>query len=78
MSEEQQARYEAYRRSKFPKAAVKRVMYSLSYDEVVPQELTRLLGHQVGELTAVAVAGATRVFVGELMEEGNSHKSCSQ
>eukprot|EP00656_Telonema_subtile_P017197 TRINITY_DN19185_c0_g1_i1.p1 TRINITY_DN19185_c0_g1~~TRINITY_DN19185_c0_g1_i1.p1 ORF type:complete len:168 (-),score=45.17 TRINITY_DN19185_c0_g1_i1:211-714(-) len=56
MSESQQLRYEKYRRSGFPKAAMKR-------------ELHKVLGQNVGELVAISFSGVAKVFVGELVEE---------
>uniref|UniRef100_A0A1I8A1P4 Transcription initiation factor TFIID subunit 11 n=1 Tax=Steinernema glaseri TaxID=37863 RepID=A0A1I8A1P4_9BILA len=50
------ARYEAYRRSSFPKSAIRRLIY----------QTTRA---QASRNVVIAVAGLAKMFTGELVEE---------
>ncbi|KAL3316852.1 Dolichyl-diphosphooligosaccharide-protein glycosyltransferase subunit dad1 [Cichlidogyrus casuarinus] len=60
-SEDQLNRFETFRRATFAKACVKRVMHSV-------------LNTTVNQNVAIAMAGMTKVFVGELLDEAFAYR----
>ncbi|XP_051515847.1 transcription initiation factor TFIID subunit 11 isoform X1 [Myxocyprinus asiaticus] len=79
-SEEQLNRYEMYRRSAFPKAAIKRVRPSprQSHKKGVPVAtiflhhenlIQSITGSSVSQNVIIAMSGISKVFAGEIVEE---------
>lgn len=79
-SEEQLNRYEMFRRSAFPKAAVKRVSFIHPIAQQIvtwmcclsSQLIQSITGTSVSQNVVIAVSGIAKVFVGEIVEEGES------
>lgn len=79
---EQLDRYEMYRRSAFPKAAIKRVSSSslqsarLLHCRISTylslQLMQTITGSSVSQNVVIAMSGISKVFVGEVVEEGES------
>lgn len=55
-TEDQLDRYEMFRRAAFPKASIRRVMQAVA-------------GSTVGQNVVISMAGITKVYVGEVIEE---------
>ncbi len=80
-TEEQLDRYEMFRRAAFPKAAIKRVMQSItgsSFTSVLEEpprnphamhvDFMPNSGTSVGQNVVISMAGISKVFVGEVIE----------
>ena len=84
-TEEQLDRYEMYRRSAFPKAAIKRVcfLFMISHSFLLHstiqcvslfliQLMQTITGCSISQNVVIAMAGIAKVFVGEVVEEGKT------
>lgn len=84
-TEDQLDRYEMYRRSAFPKAAIKRVLFLIIIckrnshsiiKEILYQNMFQIMqtitGCSVSQNVVIAMSGIAKVFVGEIVEEGRS------
>lgn len=83
-TEDQLDRYEMYRRAAFPKAAIKRVIIFLLHFlyyvylnvfhklYAIFQIMQTITGCSVSQNVVIAMSGIAKVFVGEIVEEGDT------
>lgn len=77
-SPSQYDRFESYRRHALPKQAVRKVGFNLGdgFNLIFFQVIQQTLGYQVSQPVAQIIAGFSKVFVGEIVEQGKYSSDC--